>query len=85
MTGSYKHHDIQAWRNKHTVSNFLASSLDARLKLVKGIKRRKDLDAANSIQHVCIMAWGSAEAAALVQARKDKVQNFCAWEGIGLA
>lgn len=57
---------------KHTVANLLTSPLYASLKLVKGIKHCQDLDSADSVQHVGVMAGSGTEAPAVVQAREDK-------------
>jgi hypothetical protein len=72
-------------RNKLTLANLVAPALYARLEVVKGIKRRQDLHTADGVEHVGVVARGSAKAAALMQARKDEIQNVCAREGVRVA
>lgn len=60
-------------------------ALPARLELVEAVDEGKDLDGADGIEHVSIVARGRAETAVVMLAREQEVDGAVAGYGVGVS
>lgn len=63
----------------------LGLALPPRLELVEGVDHGEDLHGADGVEHVGVVAWGGAKAAAVVLAREHKVYGAVSREGVRAA
>jgi hypothetical protein len=69
----------------HTLSDLQATVFYALIELAKGVQGSQYLHTRHGIQHVGIVSRSSAEAAVLVQTRKDKVEELGTWQSVRTA
>lgn len=72
-------------RTRRTRTNFLLATPASLVELIVGIDGDQDLNCRDGVQHMGIVAWGSAEASMVALAGEYKFDGLFSWQGIWLA